>query len=325
MLALFGCGKRENIVKVSSMGEYFGTVLTITLYGEDEKQLNQLVSDAFAECERLEKIFSAKRNDSELSALNDRALNTPVTVSEELGEVIGQALYYNEITEGTLDISIGRLITLWGIGTDGGRIPDEEEIKAFAGRNGCQYILWDQEKSTVEYANELVQIDLGAIAKGYCANRIKQYILEENPQIYGILDFGGNIVTIGCKQDGSPWNIGITNPLSTSEVCASVSVKDMCVVTSGNYERYFEQDGVRYHHILNPHSGYPADSGIISATIIGADSMQCDALSTACFMLGVEKGMNLIEVTEGIEAVFIDDEGKIHCSSGTDKYNFQKR
>lgn len=328
VLVIFtGCGKstiNEN-TKASSMGEYFGTVLTITLYGADERQLNQIIEGAFQECAGMEKIFSAKLPDSELSVVNREAFREETVVSEELGRVISQALFYNELTEGSLDVSIGKLISLWGIGTESQRIPDTAEINAYAGMDGCQYILWNSEKSTIQYKNENVQLDLGAIAKGYAANQIKQYILSRNSDVYGIIDFGGNIVTIGCKQDGSAWNIGITDPQNPSRVYASVSVKDMCIVTSGNYERYFEQDGVRYHHILDPDTGYPAKNGIISSTIIGADSMQCDALSTACFILGVPKALNLIEGIEGVEAVFIDDDGKFHCTAGMSQYNFTKR
>lgn len=313
------------VAKASSMGEYFGTVLTITLYGADESQLNQIIEGAFQECVRMEKIFSARLPDSELSVVNSEAFREEAVVSEELGRIISQALFYNELTEGVLDVSIGKLISLWGIGTENERIPDTAEINAYAGMDGCQYVLWNSEKSTIQYENENVQLDLGAIAKGYAANQIRQYILSRNSDAQGIIDFGGNIVTIGCRQDGSAWNIGITDPQNPSRVYASVSVKDMCIVTSGNYERYFEQDGVRYHHILDPDTGYPAKNGIISSTIIGADSMQCDALSTACFILGVPKALNLIEGMEGVEAVFIDDDGNFHCTAGMSQYNFTKR
>lgn len=328
VLVIFvGCGKRtinEN-TKVSSMGEYFGTLLTITLYGADESQSKQIIEGAFQECVRMEKIFSAKLPDSELSVVNREAFREDTIVSEELGGVISQALFYSELTGGALDISIGKLISLWGIGTENQRIPDKAEINSYAGMDGFRCILWNPEKSTIRYKNENVQLDLGAIAKGYAANQIKKYILSQNSDVYGIIDFGGNIVTIGCKQDGSAWNIGITDPQNPSKVYASVSVKDMCIVTSGNYERYFEQEGVRYHHILDPATGYPAKNGIISSTIIGADSMQCDALSTACFILGVPKALELIEGIEDVEAVFIDDEGNSHCTAGMSQYNFVKR
>lgn len=312
-------------VKYSHTEEHFGTILTITLYGGDEEELKEITEKSFGECERLENIFSARLSDSELSMLNEQAALGPVEVSDELMYLISEALAYNKLSEGALDISIGRLVDMWGIGTENQRVPDMEELKPYIDKDGCGSIIIDEEKNTVFYNSSLVSIDLGAVAKGYAADCIKKYICDNMEAPYGILDFGGNIMTIGQKADGGSWNIGITNPISPSQVYGVVSVKDMCVVTSGNYERYFIEDGVRYHHILNPHTGYPADSGIISSTIIGENSMQCDALSTACYILGVDRAMELVDSIEGVEAVFIDNDGRPHASKGISKYNFKVR
>lgn len=316
--------QEAGLVPVSLTEEHFGTVMTITLYGEEEETLRKFIENSFAECERLEQIFSAKLENSELSELNRTALNQAVSVSEELFEVFEKALYYNRCSQGSLDISIGQLIRLWGIGTDGQRVPDDAELQELAGKNGCQYIILDQTEKTVTYTDACVEVDLGAIAKGYAADVIKAYLMQQNPQIFGILNFGGNIMTIGEKADGSAWNIGITNPFSPSEVYASISVKDQCVVTSGNYERYFIVGEKRYHHILDPQTGYPAEQGIISATVIGDSSADCDALSTACYILGVEKALALIETMDGVEAVLIDEAGDFHCSSGMSQYQLQE-
>lgn len=316
--------QETSYVPVSLTEEHFGTVLTITLYGNEKELLERLIENSFAECERLERIFSAKLEDSELSELNKTAWNNPTAVSEELFEVFQKALYYNACSEGSLDISIGKLIRLWGIGTEGQRVPDDAELVEMAGKNGCQYILLDETEKTITYTDECVEVDLGAIAKGYAADVIKEYILQQKPQVTGILNFGGNIMTIGEKTDGSAWNIGITNPFSPSEVYASVSVRNQCVVTSGNYERYFMEGGKRYHHILDPQTGYPAKQGIISATIIGDYSADCDALSTACYILGIEKALSFIETLDGVEAVLIDEEGDLHCSSGIAQYQLQE-
>lgn len=320
---LTGC--RQNITRASLTGEYFGTVLTITLYGTNEKELNQIIEEVFVECSRMEQIFSAKRSDSELSQINQKAYQEEVEVSKELGTVLSEAFYYNEISQGALDVSVGKLINLWGIGTEQQRIPESDELQQYAGMDGCKYIEWNEKNGTLHYTDERIQIDLGAIAKGYAAGRVKQYILEQNSNIYGIIDFGGNIVTIGEKEDGSSWNVGITNPFHPGEVYASLSVKDKCIVTSGNYERYFERDGIRYHHILDPLTGYPAKSGVISATIIGADSVQCDALSTASFIMGVEDALRFIDEIDGVEAVFIDEAGNDYCTSGISAYNYKRR
>lgn len=320
-----GAVSTDEAAKYSLTEEHFGTILTITLYGSSEEKLKEVIEKSFGECERLENIFSAKLKDSELSKLNEKAAIEPVEVSDELFYLIKEALVYNKLSEGALDVSIGKLIKLWAIGTENQRIPDMEELKPYIAVNGCDKIIADEEKHTIAYTADSVDIDLGAIAKGYAADRIKEFICEnmENPK--GILDFGGNIMTIGEKTDGSPWNVGITNPKEPSQVYAVVSVKDKCVVTSGNYERYFMEDGVRYHHIINPFTGYPADEGIISSTIIGDNSMECDALSTACYIMGVDKALKLIDSIEGVEAVFIDDEGNTHTSKGMSQYNFVVR
>lgn len=309
-------------VKYSLMEEHFGTILTITLYGSDEEKLKEITETSFDECERLENIFSAKLSGSELSRLNEQAALEPVEVSDELMYLIKEALAYNRLSDGALDMSIGKLVNMWGIGTENQRVPDAEELRPYMNADGCSSIIIDEENNTVFYNSDLVNIDLGAIAKGYAADCIKQYICNNMDAPYGILDFGGNIMTIGQKGDGSSWNIGITNPKSPSQVYGVVSVKDMCVVTSGNYERYFIENGVRYHHILNPLTGYPADTGIISSTIIGDNSMQCDALSTACYILGVDKSLELIDSMEGVEAVFIDNDGNVHTSKDISRYNF---
>lgn len=312
------------ITSVSLTEEHFGTVMTITLYGSEEKQLRQYIENSFKECTRLEQIFSAKLEDSELSRLNQTALNHPTAVSQELFSVFQIALFYNKCSEGSLDISIGKLIRLWGIGTEAQGVPDDTQLEGLAGRNGCQYIVLEEAERTIAYTDECVEVDLGAVAKGYAADVIKAYILQQDTAVSGILNFGGNIMTIGEKTDGSAWNIGITNPLIPSEVYASVSVKNQCVVTSGNYERYFMVGDKRYHHILDPETGYPAEQGVVSATVIGDRSADCDALSTACFILGTEKALELIESIDGTEAVLIDNVGKVYCSSGMEQYQFRK-
>ena len=304
----------------SETRECFGTVLTITLYAKED-EAKSITKKAFSECARLENIFSAKLDDSELSRLNATAADVPVNVSSELMEVFCAALYYNELSDGALDISVGGLVKLWGIGTQDEKVPSAEEILPFVNADGCKYIVIDEKNGTITYTSDKISVDLGAVAKGYAAGKIKELILENMENAAGIISFGGNIVTVGSKENGEAWNIGITNPLRPSEICGKVSGTDMCVVTSGNYERYFVKDGVRYHHILDPFTGYPADNGIISATIVGNDSMQCDALSTACYILGVENALALINSIDGVEAVFIDDSGKSHASDGMSKYN----
>lgn len=305
---------------------HFDTIMSISLYGSDKNELVDVINEAYDELDRLEAIFSAQLETSELYGINQGIANgqTSFTLSDELTEVIDYAIKVNEESDGALDITIGNLINLWGIGTDHEKLPSEAEINAALEGIGCQYLSLDKETNTLTVSSKNVQIDLGAIAKGYAADLVKELILSKDSEVLGLLDFGGNIMTIGSKPDGSNWKVGITDPLDSTNVYGGVSVSDLCVVTSGNYERYFEENGVRYHHILDASTGYPADKGIISSSIIGASSIECDALSTACYCLGVEDALTLINSIDGVECVLIDNDGNYYTSDGIGKYNFTK-
>lgn len=322
---MFYSGKNDKIISRSYTQEHFGTIMTITLYGSSEKELDEIIADAFEEIQRLENIFSAKLQTSELSDLNENGFNNPVKVSLELYSVLKEAVEYNKLSDGALDVTIGHLIELWGIGTENARIPSQSELEAYAGMNGCDYLVLDDDTVSVWFTDSRVKLDLGAIAKGYAADVIKIMIIDRNAEIYGLLDFGGNIMTVGSKAEGKPWVIGITDPFNVGSACATVDIIDKCVVTSGNYERYFEKDGQRYHHILDPSTGAPSRSGIVSATIIGGNSMQCDALSTASFIMGCERAIKLIDSIDGVEAVLIDSDGNIYRSKKIDSYNLSFR
>ena len=168
----------------------------------------------------------------------------------------------------------------------------------------------------VDFAKEGMQLDLGAVAKGYIADRIKDYLLEQGVES-AIIDLGGNILCVGSRPGGDPFRIGLQRPFAShSETVATVEITDKSVVSSGIYERYFEEDGVLYHHILNPETGYPYDNGLVSVTIISDESVDGDGLSTSCFALGLEKGMELINSLPDVQAVFITEDGELHFSEG---------
>lgn len=320
-----GCtGRQRQTTYVTETAEYFGTVITITLYGEDEESLKKSIEHAFDECERLESICSAKLPDSELCRLNQTAAESAVEVSKELFFLIKEGLYYHRLSGGSLDISIGKMIDLWGIGTEHARVPKDTEREALIGLDGCKNIILDEEEQTIQYTDKLVQIDLGGIAKGYAADKVKEYLIEQEHIGSGILNFGGNVMAIGEKTDGTAWKIGLTDPQEKGELYGVLMIKDQCVVTSGDYERYFVEDGKRYHHILDPATGYPAESGIISATVIGDRAILCDALSTTCFIVGIEKAIEIIETLDGVECILIDKDMQYHCSSGFSQYDFTR-
>ena len=170
----------------------------------------------------------------------------------------------------------------------------------------------------MHFLTDTVQLDLGGIAKGYAADEMKKVLTDTYGITSGILSLGGNVMAIGSKPEGEQWVVGIVDPLHTSEMIGTLSETDKTIVTSGNYERYFTKDGIRYHHILNPATGYPAENGIISSTIITDCSMDADALSTATYVMGVEEALEMIEKMDGIEAVFVKEDGSIVTTDGVD-------
>ena len=313
----------DNKGRVSFTRECFGTVFTISLDNLSKSEARKAIDECYSMCEDLETVFSSNDKNSGIYTIN-HSLNTPIEISSELFYIIKVGIEYNEITDGAFDLTLGSVISKWGIGTGKERIVPDEELKPYAGFEGSKYLILDDNRQTVTRTDERVIIDLGAIAKGYAANKVKAYIKEKYPDAIGILDFGGNIYAVGKKDGNSEWNIGITDPFNTAQMIGYVMVSDCSVVTSGNYERFFIADGVRYHHIMDPKTAKPANSGISCATIIGEDSMKCDILSTACYVLGKEKAFLLIENMDDVEAVIIDEKGRIYTSSGIDKYGFVK-
>lgn len=301
--------------------ELMGTFVRVKIYGADNADPDAALDAAFARAKELELIFSPTMDGSELGAVNASAFSQDTAVSEEFRFLLEESLYYAELSCGAFDCTIGGLIDLWGIGTEDARIPSDTEIQSVLLSADTEPVTIHPD-GTIRFADERVQLQFGAIAKGYIADEMKAVLLDHGIR-NGILSLGGNVLTIGenpVKQSG--WVIGITDPFDPEQITATLSAEDASVVTSGNYERYFEENGVRYHHILDPETGYPADSGLISTTIIAESSLTCDALSTAAYVLGAKDGMALIERMDGVEAVFITEDGEFLTSSGISDYDF---
>ena len=235
-------------------------------------------------------------------------------MSDPLAELTAAGLYYGDLSDGAFDISIAPVSSLWDFTSGEGTVPDSEAIaEALELVNYRDVTL---EGNALHFAKEGMQLDLGAVAKGYIADRIKDYLLEQGVES-AIIDLGGNILCVGSRPGGDLFRIGLQRPFaSRSETVATVEITDKSVVSSGIYERYFEEDGVLYHHILNPETGYPYDNGLVSVTIISDESVDGDGLSTSCFALGLEKGMELINSLPDVQAVFITEDGELHFSEG---------
>lgn len=310
ILSISGCSMVQNSEPISRTGFYFDTIIQITLYNTTDEAL---LDECMNMCDHYEKLLSAHIDDSDVSKINT-SNGQPVEVSDETIELLNIALEYAEISEGAFDPTIGSVSLLWDFDSDEHIVPDESTISEAL--THVNYHNISINGNTVTISDPDTNIDLGAIAKGYIADKLKAYLVSENITS-GIINLGGNVLLIGSKPDGSDFNIGIQKPFAdTSTSITGVKASNKSVVSSGTYERYFEVDGKFYHHILDTSTGYPLDNGLIGITILSDDSVVGDALSTTCFSLGMEKGMELIESLDGIEVLFITEDYEIHTSSG---------
>ncbi len=312
-----GCNRQEE--PISKTGFYFDTVITVTLY---DASATEELEECFSLAEKYENMLSATREGSDIWNLN-HAVGNATEVSEETAALIQKAVTYSELSNGAFDITIGELSSLWNFKENDDTVPSEASITSALATVGYQNIQIDGNEITL--TNPDTQIDLGGIAKGYIADQMKSY-LNQKGITEGIINLGGNILTIGPKSSGDSYHIGIQKPFSEDgSSIASVKITDASLVSSGVYERCFKKDGVLYHHILNPKTGYPYDNHLLGVTIITQNSADADALSTTCFALGLEDGMKLIEKTPDTEAVFITDDYELHTSSGIgDKIPLEK-
>lgn len=283
------------------------TVVTITLYDAGKADAQDVLSAGFAEIERLEALLSATRENSDIMRLNT-AGGQSVTVATETAEVIALAQRYAKLTDGALDITVRSASVLWDFSA--GVIPDATALQQAVSLIDYRGLHLDGRTVTLEKGT----IDLGGVAKGYIADRVAS-VLKENGVRSALIDLGGNIVAVGDKT-GEPFRIGIKDPLATNSLCAVIEKSDRSVVTSGIYERGFDQDGVRYHHLLDPATGMPVQNTLASVTIVCETSADADALSTACFVMGEERARTLIESLEGTEALFVRRDGTISTTTG---------
>ncbi len=291
----------------------FDTPCTVTVFG---RNANRAIDAVFEEMRRIDRIMNAYDRSSVVSELNEAAGRAPVSVPEELFRVIETGLAFGEVTDGAFDISIGPLVALWDIGGESPRVPSATEIEDVLDLVNYRDVLLLDYQRQVLLKRAGMRIDLGGIAKGYGADRAAE-LLHEIGVESALLDFGGNIYAVGSKAQDRPWRIGIQDPFEPrGNYLGVLSIADTSVVTSGTYERYFEANGKRYHHILDPSTGYPVDNGLMSVTIIASSSMTADALATGVFVLGIVDGLALVEAFDGVEAILVDENRRLYLSSG---------
>lgn len=321
-LFLSGCSDRT-VSKPKTQAEpisrsdfLLNTFVTITLYDSDD---SSILDHAISICKDCEEIFSKTLETSELYRINHRAADEQtVTVSDDMAALLARGLYYCEQSDGAFDITIEPLSSLWDFTSEEHVIPDDDEITERLSRVGYQNLLL--EGNTLTFLSPDTTIDLGAIAKGYIADKIKAYLVEADVH-NAIINLGGNVLCVGGRPDGTPFHIGLQKPFAErNETFEVLGIDDYSVVSSGVYERHFIIDGKNYHHILNPATGYPYDNGLISVTILSESSADGDGLSTACFSLGLEKGMELADSIEGVYACFIDEDYNVYYSEGAESF-----
>ena len=309
---LVPCAAGAETVKRSEVGYYLNTVITLTAYVEDP----QVLKDALEECGRYERLLSRTVEGSDVWRIN-HAEGQPVEVSDDTIVILRCAAAVSEASGGAFDVTIAPASTIWDFTSGEAVLPDAETLAKAA-----ELVDWTKigiDGNTVTLP-EGMMIDLGGIAKGYIADRIRQYLMEKGVE-HAILSFGGNVIAIGQKPDGSDWKVGVQDiDKPTGETMMVLRNSGGSTVTSGIYERGFDLDGVRYHHLLDPATGWPVQNELASVTILSDSSMVGDALSTAVFVLGTEDGLFLVESLQGVEAVLITRDRGVILSSGAEDY-----
>lgn len=306
---LGGCsGKSDK--PISKTTTLFDTVVTIKIYDEDA---GDTLNAAINKCQEYDNRLSRTKEGSEIYQLNN-AGGQAVQLSPDTVNLINKGLEYCDLSEGLFDITTAPLSDLWDFKNNPGTVPDEYAISEALSH--VNYHTVQVNDNVVQLLDPQAGIDLGGIAKGYIADQIKAFLKDEGVR-HAIIDLGGNVLTIGGKPDGTSFNIGIQKPFAELGVpITSVKLKDRSIVSSGVYQRYFKVDDKIYHHILNTSTGYPYDNDLLGVTVVCASSTEADALSTTCFAMGLNRGMEFINNRPDVEAVFITSDYKMHYSSG---------
>lgn len=308
LLLLPGCSAPAGAPEPVEAGSFLlDTYVSIRLYDGDE----ETAQEALELCRQYESIFSRTSPDSELARLNRRETDT---VSQELADVITLGLAYGQLTGGAFDITMGSVTELWDFHAGELVLPDAAALGEALSHAGWEKVR--VEGTAVLFEDPETVLDLGGIAKGYIADRLADYLRRAGVSS-AIIDLGGNLYCIGRRPDGQDFRVGVRHPEGAQrQSIGALPVEDRSVVTSGWYERCFTLDGTTYHHILSPSTGWPAETGLASVTIVSELGADGDALSTACFVLGQEAGLALVESLESVEAIFIGEDLTVTVSSG---------
>ena len=321
VLSFAGCAKKQDEKKTETSSEAstqeasaqvfaMDTYMNLKAYG---KNAQKAVDDAKSEIERLDQLWSAVDKNSEIYQLNQKK---KMKISDETLELIEFAKKKSKESNDAFDISIYPIVELWGFPTQNFRVPSQEALDQLLPLTDAGNISYDKATKKISFGAEGMKIDLGGIAKGYTSSRIMD-IYKDNGITSGLVNLGGNVQALGTKTDGTKWKIAVQSPDDTEDYLGILSLQDKAVITSGGYERYFEQDGVTYHHIIDPKTGYPAESGLVSVTIVSKDGTLADGLSTSLFIMGEEKAADFWRKhKDDFDAILMSDDGTLYVTEG---------
>ena len=306
-------GPGTSLVTAKRTQMHMGTLVSITAIGRTHEDANEAVTAGFQEIKRLEQLLSTWIPTSELSKVNAAAGRSAVKVSLETMIVVRKSLQVAEMTEGAFNIAIGPAVDAWNISAEP-RLPTSEELTALKPLVDLQYVHTDIWERTIHLQKPGMRIDVGGIGKGYAADQAV-IVMKKAGAVAGVVALSGDIKTFGHLPDGAAFPVGIRHPRKEGEILAEIDLQDEAISTAGDYERFFDKDGVRYHHILDPRTLQPA-RGCQSVTVIAKEGIWADGLDTGIFVLGADRGMELVEQLEDVEAVIVDHGGHVFVSSG---------
>ncbi len=318
LIGLCSCAKTEKRYTATSF-EYFDTVTNIVGYAASEEEFDNTKNYIFSELEkyhRLYDIYNSYDGIANIKTINES--RSPVKVDGDIINLIEYGKNIYSLTDGKTNIAMGAVLSIWhDCREDGTRLPERKELLYASEHCNPDDIVIDKASGTVFLSDEEMSIDVGALAKGYAAEMIAESLREKGISGY-LISIGGNVCAVGAKPDGKQWTVGIEDPFGDG-FCETVGVCDVSVVTSGSYQRYFELDGVRYHHIIDPDTLFP-ENRFVSVTVISGNSALADALSTALFNMNIEQGKALVASLEDTHAMWLTADGEKLCSDGFKKF-----
>jgi len=305
-----GCQRTRTVQRTETI---MGTQVTITVAADSAETGRHAIERGMTELRRLDSLMSLYKEDSEISRINRAAGAKPVPVSSETVDAVEQALEVGRLTRGAFDATVGPLVVLWQMRLKEGRVPTDAEIANVLPLVNYRNVVVDRKTSTVFLRKRGMILDVGGSAKGYAADRVRELFLQSGVQ-NAVIAVAGDIWALGSREDGNPWRIGVQHPRDKNRVLTVLELRDRYISTSGDYERFVIQGKKRYHHIIDPRTGKPAE-GIMAVTLVGDRGAVIDPLTTALFILGKQEGMRLVEKL-GAEAIFIDSDGNVTTTKG---------